>query len=119
MITALLLIAHGSPREESNRDVERVVNRVREHRGYDFVKIAYLDCNDPNIPDGIRECVAVGAERIVCVPYFLHAGRHVSLDIPAIVQQAAREHKHVGFLLSPLIGRSTSITEILKRRASK
>ncbi|MGI8907888.1 MAG: sirohydrochlorin chelatase [Candidatus Sumerlaeaceae bacterium] len=115
--TALLVIVHGSPREESNDDVRRVLDHIREGGKYDQVQAAFLDCNEPDIPTAVRQCVEAGARRIVCVPYFLHSGRHVALDIPQILQQCASTFPHVEIFLSPLIGSSAVISQILRYRA--
>jgi sirohydrochlorin ferrochelatase len=117
MITALLIIAHGSPREESNEDVYSVASRVRETARFDRVHVGFLDCNEPDIAAAARECVNAGAGRVVCVPYFLHLGRHVALDIPQILLGCAAEFADVEFLLTPLIGTSATMTDILLQRA--
>ncbi len=77
---------------------------------------AFLECNDPSIPDGIDLCAAENVSEIVLVPYILHTGKHVADDIPTIVEAGRRRHPGITFRIGPFLGRSTSITEILEKR---
>jgi sirohydrochlorin cobaltochelatase len=115
--TALVVIAHGSPREESNDDVLRVLELVRRTSKYQWVQPAYLDCNAPNIDDAVEICVNAGAQYILCVPHFLHVGRHVALDIAYILSELQKKFKNVEIRLGPAIGQSPLVSEILLQRA--
>ena len=86
-ITAVLLIAHGSRRQEANDDLLRLADAVRNRDHYSIVEVAYLEIASPTIPDGARRCIEQGASRILLLPYFLSAGAHV-VDNPA--QMGAR-----------------------------
>lgn len=95
MTRALLVLAHGTPHPESNRALFDVVDRVRATRRFDLVETAFLDLNEPDIATAIDRLVSEGALEIVCVPHFLHAGRHVRHDIPAILDEATSRHPDV------------------------
>ena len=47
-----------------------------------------MEIATPSIPDGIKALLDQGVDEIVCHPYFLSPGRHVTEDIPKIVSQA-------------------------------
>src|SRR5690606_25686600 len=82
--THLLLMAHGTPLEEANAPLYRIAEQVRQGLGLASATVAYLDCNDPTIPDAFAHLAAAGARRIVAMPYFLHLGRHVAEDLPQL-----------------------------------
>lgn len=84
---SLLLVAHGSRREQSNEEVRLLANKLASRCGDEFPVIhsAFLELADPLIPDGLQKCLDEGASSIIVLPYFLNTGRHVAKDIPDIV----------------------------------
>jgi len=117
MKTALLVMLHGSPLPASSEPVLRAVEDVRQRGVFDLVTIGYLECNEPPIAEAIRQCVEAGAERIIALPCFLHAGTHVVCDLPAILEAARAAWPAVEFLMTPFLGRSGVLTAILAQRA--
>ena len=86
--TALLVVAHGTPRPSDNAPIQWITQRVQQAAGYATAAIGYLDCNQPDIPAAFDQLMAAGAERIAVLPYFLHLGRHVNTDLPLLFAQA-------------------------------
>ncbi len=117
MKSALLLLAHGSPRPTANRPIERIAEDLRARGKWDIVTIGYLDCNEPDIPTAIENCVAGGAGEIVVTPCFLHAGNHVANDLPRILKEAKIKHPRLRIVMSDYLGSAPQITEILLQRA--
>lgn len=104
MKTAILLMAHGSRAPESNQDVHRIATMVKEFGDYDIVEVAFRENQTPNIQEGIDSCVALGAERILLMPYFLSAGTHVLEDLPREMEQARLRHQGVEMAMSRHLG---------------
>jgi len=78
-----LLVAHGSRLESSNEKIRDLAALLREmSRELANVDCAFLEIAKPTIEEGLRRCIASGADEIVVVPYFLSFGRHVTVDIP-------------------------------------
>jgi len=46
------------------------------------VRTAYLNANDPRIPEGLLSFSGTGVKKIVALPLFLAAGVHTTEDIP-------------------------------------
>lgn len=115
MKRALLVVAHGSRRTESNDEVRRLTDVLRGVMGdeYQRVECAFLELAQPPIPQGIDACVAEGAGEVVVLPYFLSAGRHVSEDIPEIVATSQVRHPAVSFRIAPYLGQATSLVASL------
>lgn len=114
--TAVLLMAHGSRRADANADLEELARRVREQGGYAIVEVSYLEIAEPSIPAGGRHCVARGANRVLMLPYFLSAGRHVTEDLQAFQRQLATEFPTVEFELCPPLGLHPLMTQIVLDR---
>lgn len=114
---ALLVLAHGSPLESANRELEPLARQVRQCGSFASVELGFLECAEPSIPDAIDQAVARGASTVVMAPFFLHAGRHVSLDLPAFAAEARARHPAVTLLEAQYIGRSPVVTDLLQARA--
>ena len=79
----LLVVGHGSRREEANETLRQVAALVAARGGFHAVRPAFLELLSPTIAEGYAELVAAGCERIVVHPYFLFPGNHSTHDIPA------------------------------------
>ncbi len=110
----LLIVAHGSRRMASNDEVRQVTEKFNqlEHQ-FDHVSSAFLELDDPSIPQGLLNAIDMGATEIMVLPYFLSAGRHVSEDIPAEIAIVQKNHPDVKISMAPYLGASDSIPEIL------
>lgn len=115
--TALLLIAHGSRRPEANADLDHLAGALRARGEFLLVQPSYLELCEPGIVAGGELCVAAGAGRVVMLPYFLSAGKHVTEDLTAARDELAQRHPRVAFLLAEPLGRHPLLAEIVLERA--
>ncbi len=119
-MNTLLLVAHGSRRAASNDEVRELTETVRrDTRDFDAVECAFLELAEPSIPDALRMLIARGAERIVVLPYFLSAGRHVAEDIPHEIDIVAREHPGVEIRQAPYLGASPGVVDLLLKQSAR
>lgn len=112
---ALLIVAHGSRRAESNDEVRALTDALRPQADSEFgyIGCAFLELADPLIPDGLTQCQQAGADEIVLVPYFLSAGRHVSEDIPAIVAEFRANNQALDVQIAPHLGTAPALPKAL------
>lgn len=105
---ALLLIAHGSRRTESNTEIRTLAADLatRASAQYPIVRCAFLELAEPSIPGGIEHCIQEGANEVVVLPYFLSAGRHVVTDIPDAVRGKQEQYPHVKIRIANYLGAS-------------
>jgi sirohydrochlorin ferrochelatase len=115
--TALLLIAHGSRRAEANADLDHLAGVLRARGEWRHVQPAYLELCEPGIVTGGELCAAIGAKRVVMVPYFLSAGVHVVEDLTAARNELAKRHPAVEFVLAEPLGRHPLLAEVVAERA--
>lgn len=116
---ALLLVAHGSRRQQSNNEVTELAEKLRDscHDEYKIVYSGFLELASPSIPEGIQNCINDGATRITILPYFLNSGRHVVKDVPDIVVAAKNRHPDTDFRVAPHLGASALMVELLVESA--
>lgn len=111
---ALLLVAHGSRRPQSNDEVrELALSLANQSRHFSMVLPAFLELAEPSIPDGIQHCIDAGANEIVVLPYFLSAGRHVTKDIPNEVAIKQRQYPELNIHIAPYLGLAEKLPQIL------
>jgi len=112
---ALLLVAHGSRRTESNEEVRDLTEQLRGRAGgrFGWVGHAFLELAQPSIPEAVAEAAVAGAREVLVLPYFLAAGRHVVKDIPDEVAIALREHPEVSVRVAPYLGAMAGVSDLL------
>ena len=114
---AILLIDHGSKREEANTLLERVAELVREQAGDDIVvRTAHMELAEPTIAQGFAACVEAGATEVVAVPFMLLPGRHAREHIPALVEEAAASHVGVAWRVTDPLGPHPLLARIVLER---
>jgi sirohydrochlorin ferrochelatase len=116
---ALLVVAHGSRRAESNDEIRQLTACLQRQAesAFGHVHCAFLELAEPSIPNGLRNAVQAGASEVVVLPYFLSAGRHVVSDIPAEVEIVRREHPDVEISIAPYLGAAAGLIELLLQQA--
>ncbi len=112
----LLIIDHGSRRQDANQVVRQVARMVREKSRFLIVQHAHMELAEPTIRQGFETCVAAGADEVVVQPYFLGPGRHSTTDIPRMVEEVARKHPHVSVRLSAPLGPHSKMGELVLER---
>ena len=80
----------------------------------DIVEPAHMELAEPSIATAYRRCVEQGASRVICYPYFLSKGRHVVVDIPALLESAAEPFPEVPYTLTGPLGLEPEILNIMK-----
>jgi len=111
----LIIIAHGSRRQQSNDEVRRLADQIEQRADARFasVRCAYLELAEPDIPTAIEHAITAGANELHLVPYFLSAGRHVAHDIPEIVAQKRRQHPGVHIHLDEHLGSAPGMAQLV------
>lgn len=113
-MTHLLLVAHGSRRQKSNDEIRLIAKKTGEATTrFKQVDCAFLELSEPSIPDGVRTCILNGATKVVVLPCFLSAGRHVVVDIPEEVALVQKEHPDIEIKIAPYIGASGDFISLL------
>jgi len=112
----VLVVGHGSRREEANEDVRQAAQRIRECGRFPLVAPAFLEIAHPNIAEAFAQLVARGAQHIIVHPYFLSPGRHTRGDIPVEVRAAASGYSNVTYQITePLAAHAFVIDASIER----
>jgi sirohydrochlorin ferrochelatase len=114
----VVLVDHGSRRDESNEMLLEAVRRFAEIGGFSIVEPAHMELAEPSIATAFAQCVARGAKTVVVFPYFLSPGRHWSEDIPHLAAAAARNHPGIRYLVTAPFGLHPLMSHVISERIS-
>lgn len=114
---ALVMIAHGSKKEQSNEEFKDMVSLVREQNSDKYEKIipAFLEMASPNIENVVKELSFKNITSITFYPFFLNSGKHVLVDIPNLVQNLKKEYPNIQFNILSHFGSSEKIASIISQ----
>jgi sirohydrochlorin ferrochelatase len=115
---AILLIDHGSRRDEANRMLGDVRAMIQDQAGPDvIVEYSHMELAEPTIAQGIAACVRRGASEVIAFPYMLSPGKHSTRDIPRMIDEAAAQFPGVKFSVTPAFGVHEKLGEVVLERA--
>jgi sirohydrochlorin cobaltochelatase len=92
--TAVVLLAHGSRREEANLLVQELADGIWEQLGGPLVTAAYWKVG-PDLRQTLRELSHQGVRHLVIVPYFLSEGsitERIDLEIERLSSEFPKLH---------------------------
>jgi sirohydrochlorin ferrochelatase len=112
----VILVDHGSRREESNALLLDVVRQFAESSGMPIVEPAHMELAEPSIATAFGNCIRRGAKTVVVFPYFLLPGRHWDQDIPRLAAEAARQHPGVRYLVTAPFGLHPLMAKVIEQR---
>jgi sirohydrochlorin ferrochelatase len=112
----VIIVDHGSRREESNALLLDVVQHFAAATGAAIVEPAHMELAEPSIATAFDRCVERGAATVVIFPYFLLPGRHWHDDIPRLAAAAARQHPGVRYLVTAPFGLHPLMSEVARDR---
>ena len=118
MRTGIIIVDHGSRRDESNRMLEEIAKlfAARFVESYQIVEPAHMELAEPSIATAYAACVKRGAERVVVCPFFLGPGKHWTQDIPRLTAEAAAKFPHTRYHVTMTLGIDDLILELLEKR---
>jgi sirohydrochlorin ferrochelatase len=112
----VILVDHGSRRDESNAMLLDVVRNFQAATGLPIVEPAHMELAEPSIATAFARCVERGASAVVVFPYFLLPGRHWYDDIPQLTAAAARQHPGIRFLVTAPFGLHPLMADVMRQR---
>jgi sirohydrochlorin ferrochelatase len=114
--TAYVVFAHGSSIESANDAVRAVASDMAARGGFDVVRAAFLEGGRPDLQGAVDEVAALGANRVVVVPYFLTLGLHLQRDLPRLIEPVRRAHPGLAIeVTAPLDGHPGMVDALIDR----
>ncbi|MFZ5987687.1 MAG: sirohydrochlorin chelatase [Bacillota bacterium] len=118
-MNGILILAHGSKRQETEKILNSLVEKVQKKTGEKLIYPTYLQFSNPNLEEGIEYLVKNGASSIKIVPLFLFDGIHVTEDIPNEISRIKGIYPNIDIKLAGHIGDDDRIAEIVADRMAQ
>lgn len=116
MEQAVILLGHGSIREQANTEVRNMWLMVAQQLPNLSVSGSFVEVAEPTLEQEIARLAEAGAKRIVIVPMFLTRGNHLSNGIPKILEAMEQRYPHIKIDLTQHLGIDPLLAEIIKNR---
>ena len=119
--TGIVILCHGSRGEQGSVEVAETLKRLSEGvksllaPGVEVIGAA-LQFNHPTLEEAVASLAGWGVERIVIVPYFLFTGRHITEDIPELIEKFKRTYPKVQFIAASTLGNDEPLIARVARR---
>lgn len=113
---AIILLGHGSRVPDAGKHMEQVAAGLKAKYGYHIVEICYMSRLGPHFPEVFEKCIVQGAIDVMVIPYFLHDGLHLVLDIPEMMQEMAARYPSVKLVLGKNLGFDDVLVDLVERR---
>ncbi len=113
---AIVIIGNGSRVPGANASMVQVASMLKEKYGYPIVEVCNMSRLGPHLGEALENSIAKGATDITVIPYFLHEGLHMRLDIPRMMQGFATQYPHIRFVFGKNLGFDESLVDLVQKR---
>lgn len=116
MKTVVVLLGHGSIREQANIEVRAMWEMMKEQLPDLDIRGCFVEVAHPTLEQVITQLADEGSKRIVIVPMFLTRGNHLSNGIPRILNTMRERYTDIQIDLTQHLGVDPLLAEIIKNR---
>ncbi len=109
----LLLLAHGSRRQEWARPFEAVLDSLRELRPAADMRLCFLEAMPPLLPQALDSAAHDGCAGVILVPLFLGTGAHLRDDVGREVLAAQARNPGLRVSVAAAAGDSELVSRAL------
>lgn len=113
---AIILLGHGSRVPEAGDSMRLVAEGLKSRYRHTMVEVCFLSRLGPRFEETFEKCILAGARRVIVIPYFLHGGLHIQLDIPEMLKKSADLHPGVRVILGDRLGYDDALIDIVEKR---
>ena len=113
----VMIIGHGSKDPNAQMSINYVVNGLKEK--YRNVSRCFLEIEQPDIFDGVKNCEKNNPQILVIVFYFLHEGAHVKTDINNDLKPALEKSNLKKVFITKHLGTDEKMIDLIIERAKE
>lgn len=119
--TGVIILAHGSRGERGIVEVPEVLKRITDGikpllPSEVEVAGAALQFNHPSLEEAVELLVLSGVNRVVILPYFLFSGRHITENIPHLMDKLESRYPEVQFMATNVLGNGEHFISLVTNR---
>ena len=113
----IVLIGHGSSDRNAREAFVFTADSVNKH--YRNVYPCFLELDRPSIQEGIAKAVAGNPKVLLIMPYFLHKGAHVKVDVLKEVEAALHKYRFKNAFIAEHLGVDEKLVGLVMERAKE
>lgn len=113
----IVLIGHGSSDKNARDAFIYTANAIRPY--YRNLHFCFLELDHPNIGEGIGQAVAKNPKVILMMPYFLHKGAHIKIDVVKDVHASLEKHDFKNAFMARHLGVDVKLVDLVVERAKE
>lgn len=113
--TIVLLMGRGGSDPDANSDLCKLSRLLWEKTAYRSVEACFIAITKPSLPEGLERCLALGARKIIIVPYLLFTGV-LMRQFAEITAQFAAAHPEIEVATGRQLGGHPLLVEMLSER---
>ncbi len=113
MSEGIIVLSHGSRNLEAQIMLDQILLLLQTKKPEACIKGAFLEFNQPDLGQALRNMAEQGVGKILVLPLFLLWGRHIMEHIPAILNQVRKLYPDLELKLADPLGADARIAEIL------
>ena len=113
----VMIIGHGSKDPNAQRSLNYIVDELKDC--YRNVSRCWLEIEQPDIFEGIKNCEKDEPKVLIIVFYFLHEGAHVKTDINNDLIPALKDSTLKDAFITKHIGTDEKIIDLIIERAKE
>lgn len=119
MSEILIILGHGSRREEANEEIKAIYNLVKKANPTWQVSYAFVEFAHPSLEERVRELVKMGKKTIVLTPVFLTVGNHLAQGLPKRFRTLEEENPGLKLVMAKHLGADPLIAQLVSKRSAE
>ena len=116
MKRGIILLTHGSKRDQYKTEFNELVDKVKQEFQADLVVGRFLNFSTSSLYSTVEKIRNKGIEELKIVPLFLFAGSHLQNDIPELVEELRDKYDDLDVELCDHIGSDIKLVELIRDR---
>lgn len=116
--TAVLLIGRGGSDPDANSDLYKISRLLWERLNIKVVEPAFMGVTGPLVDEGVKRCIALGAKRIIMLPYFLFTGVLIK-RMAEMKDRYEEEYPSIDFSLAEYFGFHRALQDVVSDRVTE
>lgn len=112
----ILLLGHGSKAQGATQGMNDIAEQIASRFGIQDLVVCQMEGLGLNLQEAIAQAYEQGIRTILVQPYFLHAGNHLRLDIPEMLDEARVKFPDMQLHLGRHLGVDPALADLVHRR---
>ena len=119
MKQAVIILGHGSRREEANRELETVIDLLVTRHPDWVVQKAYAEFAHPNLEEAVALLAQQGVEQITLMPFFLTVGNHLHKNLPNRLAELTKLYPQLQIIEAKHLGTDLLLVQLVEKRLAE